>query len=77
MAMSRGVVRSWIEGFEAAREVDRAATRAGDVSRAATIALQLSEAALLTRGPEMRARREAEDHRARETWCRLKQQRLR
>jgi hypothetical protein len=72
MAMSRATVRSWIEGFEATREVERAAPRPGDVSRAAAIALQLSEAALSTRAPEMKARREAEDRRARETWCRLK-----
>jgi hypothetical protein len=77
MAMSRATVRSWIEGFEATREVERAAARPGDVSRAATIALQLSDAALLTRAPEMRARRDAEDRRARETWCRLKAQGVR
>jgi hypothetical protein len=61
MAMSHATVRSWIEGFEPTREVGRAATRPGNVSRAATIALQLSDAALLTRAPEMRARRDAED----------------
>ena len=74
MATSRGTVRSWIEGFEAAREIERAAIRPQDASRRATIALQLSDAALLTRAPEMKARRDAEDRRARELWCRLKAQ---
>ena len=74
MPTSRSAVRSWIEGFEAAREVERAAVRRQDASRGATIALQLSDAALLTRAPEMRARRDAEDRRARELWCRLKAQ---
>ena len=74
MPTSRTAVRSWIEGFEAAREVERAAVRRQDASRGATIALQLSDAALLTRAPEMRARRDAEDRRARELWCRLKAQ---
>jgi hypothetical protein len=74
MATSRGAVRSWIEGFEAAREIERAAVRPQDASRGATVALQLSDAALLSRAPEMKARRDAEDRRARELWCRLKAQ---
>jgi hypothetical protein len=77
MATSRGTVRSWIEGFEAARKIERAAFRPQDVSRGATIALQLSDVALLTRAPEMRARRDGEDRRARELWCRLKAQGVR
>jgi hypothetical protein len=72
MATSRAAARSWIEGFEAAREMERAAVRSPDASRGATIALQLSDVALLTRAPQMRARRDAEDRRARELWCRLK-----
>ena len=72
MATSRSAVRAWIEGFEAARAVERAAVHLQDASRGATIALQLSDAALLTRAPEMRARRDAEDRRARGLWCRLK-----
>ena len=72
MPMSRSAVQSWIEGFEAARAVERAAVYLQDASRGATIALQLSDAALLNRAPEMRARRDAEDRRAREVWCSLK-----
>lgn len=72
MATSRGAVRSWIEGFEAAREIERAAVRPRDASPGAAIALQLSDAALRARAVEMKARRDAEDHRARELWCRLK-----
>ncbi|HSD27469.1 MAG TPA: hypothetical protein VLL75_09195 [Vicinamibacteria bacterium] len=72
MATSRATARSWIEGFEAAREMERAARRTGDFAHAASIALQLSDAALGARAPEMRARRDAEDGRVRETWRRLK-----
>jgi hypothetical protein len=72
MAASRTAVLGWIEGFEAARELERAAARWQDASRGRTIALQLSDVALLTRAPEMKARRDAEDRRARELWCRLK-----
>ena len=72
MATSRLTVQSWIEGFEAAHEMERTVRRAGDVSHTAAIALQLSDAALAARAPEMRARRDAEDARVRETWRRLK-----
>jgi hypothetical protein len=78
MAASRSTLRSWIEGFEAAHEMDRKGRRARDVPPAATIiALQLSDAALAARAPEMRARRDAEDSRVRETWRRLKRRHVR
>ncbi len=77
MAASRVTVRNWVEGFEAAREMERAAKRTSDVAHTAEIALQLSDAALAARAPEMRARREAEDSRVRETWRRLKRRHAR
>ena len=72
MATNRATARTWIEGFEAAREAERRAGRPEDGGRAAVIALQLSDAALAARAPQMKARREAEDQGVRETWCRLK-----
>jgi hypothetical protein len=78
MATSRVTVRSWIEGFEAAHELERKARRAGNLPHSATaIALQLSDAALAARAPEMRARRDAEDRGVRETWRRLKRRHAR
>ncbi len=72
MTTSRATARSWIEGFEAAHEIERTGRSTRDVSNAVAIALQLSDAALAARAPQMRARRDAEDSRVRETWCRLK-----
>ena len=72
MAMSRAAVRSWVEGFEAAREAERAATQTRRHTNSATIAVQLSDAALAARAPEIRRRRDAEDERVRDVWCRLK-----
>jgi hypothetical protein len=77
MAATRASVLSWIEGFEAASEADRAAARTGDPAPDIAISLQLSEAALAARAHQMKARREAEDARARGIWCRLKPRRRR
>jgi hypothetical protein len=77
MAMSRAVVRSWVEGFEAAREIEQQARLAGGGHDAAATALELGDAALAARAPEMRARRDAEDARVRETWNRLKRRHAR
>lgn len=77
MATSRATARTWIEGFEAAREMERSARSTGDLTRAAAIALELSDAALAARAPEMRARREAEDGRVRDIWLRLKRRHAR
>ena len=76
MAMSRAAVRSWVEGFEAARDAERAASGTRQHTNSATIAVQLSDAALAARAPEIRHRRDAEDERARDTWCRLKRHSL-
>jgi hypothetical protein len=72
MGPSRAAVLSWIEGFEVARDADRTSIAGDRPGDAVALALQLSEAALATRAPQMRARREEEDARTRETWRRLR-----
>lgn len=75
MKTTRADVLGWIEGFQAARAAEREAGRRDDRPSSIAVALQVSEAALAARAPEMKARREAEDERARDTWCRLKSRR--
>ena len=77
MAMSRAAVRSWVEGFEAARDAERAPMGRRQHRNATTIAVQLSDAALAAQAPESKRRRDAEDERVRDTWRRLKRQSLR
>jgi hypothetical protein len=75
MAPGRDAVASWIEGFEAALRVERAGGETA--AHAVAAALELSETALAARAPQMRARREEEDARARQTWHRLRTRRRR
>ena len=56
--------------------MERATVRPGRLA-GGQVALQLSEVALETRAPLMTARRDADDRRVRDLWCRLKRRAVR